>query len=138
MGCRSYEETQHIVPPVEKKPRGALVLPEKDKNLGRTIACLTQTRGIDKEIVYAMIKQGKVYGARTVSKKTGDSLHNCAFVGYDEGGSPRTVRLGRPALEAISGWMWKTQTRLMAFRPGKASRRKGRSGEHRTSCMTEE
>ena len=54
LDCRAYEQTEHTIPPVEKKPRGELVLPEKGKNFDRTIAYLTRTRGIDKEIVYAM------------------------------------------------------------------------------------
>lgn len=100
LNCRAYEQTEHYIPPVEKKPRGDLVLPEKDKNFDRTIAYLTRTRGIDKEIVYAMIEQGKVYGARTTSEKTGYSFHNCAFVGYDEGGKPRYYALRAPSADS--------------------------------------
>ena len=54
LGCRAYEQTEHYVPPTEKKPRGDLILPPKAKNYNRTIAYLTGARGIDKEIVYAM------------------------------------------------------------------------------------
>lgn len=100
LNCRAYEQTEHYIPPVEKKPRGDLVLPEKDKNFDRTIAYLTRTRGIDKEIVYAMIEQGKVYGARTTSEKTGYSFHNCAFVGYDEGGKARYCALRAPSADS--------------------------------------
>lgn len=65
----------------------AIFLPPRDKNFGRTIAYLIQTRGIDKEIVLAMIEQGKVYGAKTEREE--DCFYNCAFVGYDESGTPR-------------------------------------------------
>lgn len=94
LGCRAYEQTEHFVSPVEKAERGKLVLPPKDSSFDRTIAYLTRTRGIDKEIVYAMIAAGKVYGART--EKNGYSFHNCAFVGYDEAGTPRYCALRAP------------------------------------------
>ena len=95
LGCRAYEATEHYVQPTEKAERGVLVLPEKDKSFDRTIAYLTKTRGIDKEIVYAMIDAGKVYGART--EKNGYSFHNAAFVGYDETGTPRYCALRSPS-----------------------------------------
>ena len=69
LGCRAYEQTEHYVQPVEKKPRGELILPPKDKDFNRTIAYLTRTRGIDSEIVYAMINQNKIYQA--VTQKNG-------------------------------------------------------------------
>lgn len=100
LNCRAYENTEHYIQPMEKKPRGDLVLPPKDKSFDRIIAYLTGARGIDKEIVYAMIKAGKVYGARTTSEKTGYSFHNCAFVGYDEGGKPRYCALRAPSADS--------------------------------------
>lgn len=100
LNCRAYEQTEHYVVPAEKEPRGDLALPEKDRSFGRTIAYLTRTRGIDKEIVYAMIEQGKVYGARTTSEKTGYSFHNCAFVGYDESGKARYCALRAPSADS--------------------------------------
>lgn len=98
LGCRAYEGTTSLVPPVEKAPKGELVLPPKDKSFDRTIAYLTHTRGIDKEIVYAMIEAGKVYGART--EKNGYTFHNCAFVGYDETGKPRYCALRAPSSDS--------------------------------------
>lgn len=95
LGCQAYEQTEHYVPPVEKKPRGDLVLPPKDKDFNRTIAYLTNTRGIDSEIVYAMINQGKVYQA--VTQKNGYTFHNCAFVGYDGEGKPQYCALRAPS-----------------------------------------
>lgn len=95
LGCQAYEQTEHFVPPVEKKPRGDLVLPPKDKDFNRTIAYLTRTRGIDSEIVYAMINQGKVYQA--VTQKNGYTFRNCAFVGYDEERKPRYCALRAPS-----------------------------------------
>ena len=58
LNCRAYEQTEHYIPPVEKKPRGELVLPPRDRSFDRTIAYLTRTRGIEKEIVYAMMEKG--------------------------------------------------------------------------------
>ena len=95
LGCEAYAMTKPVVEPVEKKKREKLILPEKDKSYDRTIAYLIQTRGIDKEIVYDMIKKEKVYGARTVHN--GKSFHNCAFVGYDEKNEPRYCSLRSPS-----------------------------------------
>lgn len=98
LGCRACEGTTPMVPPVQKGPKGELVLPPKDSNFDRTIAYLTRTRGIDKEIVYAMIAAGKVYGAKT--EKNGYTFHNCAFVGYDETGKPRYCALRAPSADS--------------------------------------
>lgn len=95
LGCRAYEQAEHYVLPVEKKPRGELVLPPKDKDFNRTIAYLTRTRGIDRAIVYAMINQGKIYQA--VTQKNGYTFRNCAFVGYDTSGKPRYCALRAPS-----------------------------------------
>lgn len=94
LGCRAYEQTEHYVPPVEKKPRGDLVLPPKDGDFKRTIAYLIRTRGIDSEIVYDMIARKKVYQA--VTQRNGHTFRNCAFVGYDEEGKPRYCALRAP------------------------------------------
>lgn len=97
LGCRAYEQAEHFVAPVEKKARGDLVLPPKDNDFNRTIAYLVQTRGIDKEIVYAMINQNKVYQSRI--EKNGSVFRNCAFVGYDGAGKPRYCALRAPSSE---------------------------------------
>lgn len=97
LNCRAYEQTEHCIQPVEKETRGELVLPPKDKNFDRTIDYLVRTRGIDREIVYAMIEQGKVYGAKITSEETGRSFHNCAFVGYDIDGIPRYCSVRAPS-----------------------------------------
>ena len=98
LGCRAYELTEHYFSPSEKKPKSDLVLPPKDKDFNRTIAYLAKTRGIDTEIIYAMIKEGKVYGART--EKNGYSFHNCAFVGYDDTGKPQYCALRAPSADS--------------------------------------
>ncbi len=112
LGCRAYEQTEHYVQPVEKKPRGKLILPPKDKDFNRTIAYLTRTRGIDSEIVYAMINQNKIYQA--VTQKNGYTFRNCAFVGYDGEGKPRYCALRAPGSERKFRQEWRTPTKLMA------------------------
>ena len=97
LGCRAYE-TEHFVSPTEKKPRGDLVLPPKAKDFNRTIAYLSKGRGIDIEIVYAMINQGKVYQA--VTEKSGYVFQNCAFVGFDGDGKPRYCALRSPSTDS--------------------------------------
>lgn len=94
LDCRAYEQTEHCVTPAEKRPRGELILPPRDKDCNRTFAYLTRTRGIDKEIVSVMIEQNKVYQALT--HKNGYHFRNCAFVGYDESGTPRYCALRAP------------------------------------------
>jgi len=106
LGCHSYDHTKDYArlnfQPSEKPSKGELILPPKDKNFGCTIAYLTEIRGIDREIVDAMIHEGKVYGARTEVKKNGRtySFHNCAFVGYDETGKPRYCSLRAPSADS--------------------------------------
>lgn len=95
LGCRAYELTEHVVPVAEKKERGELKLPPEDRSFMKTIEYLTNVRGIDDEIVAAMIKAGKIYGART--ERNGKVFHNCAFVGYDEAGKPRYCSLRAPS-----------------------------------------
>lgn len=84
LGTRAYEVTEHVIPPKEVEPRKPLVLPQKDSNYNRVIAYLTKTRGISKEIVYDLIKEKKIYQAKTTYQ--GRNFSNCAFVGYDETG----------------------------------------------------
>jgi hypothetical protein len=102
LGCQAYDHTEDYArlnfEPSEMPPKGELILPPKDKDFKRTIAYLAKTRGIDTEIIYDMIRAGKVYGART--EKNGYSFHNCAFVGYDETGKPRYCSLRAPSADS--------------------------------------
>lgn len=106
LGCRAYDHSKDYARlnfhPSEKEPKGELILPPKDKSFDRTIAYLAKTRGIDTEIIYAMIREGKVYGAKTQVEKDGRiySFHNCAFVGYDETGKPRYCSLRAPSADS--------------------------------------
>ena len=95
LGCRAYEQTDHIVAPREKPERGAMVLPPRDTDDRRVFAYLTKTRKIDPEIVQAMMKQAKVYQSR--QEIGGKVRRNCAFVGYDNKGTPRYCALRVPA-----------------------------------------
>lgn len=55
-------------------------LPEKNSTYKHMIAYLIQTRQIDKEIVYKMIKENRLYE---------DKNQNCVFVGYNKEGDPK-------------------------------------------------
>lgn len=94
LGCRAYEQTEHFVMPVEKGPKGELVLPPRDQDFNRTIHYLTSVRGIDSEIVSSLIDEKKIYQA--VTQKNGYRFSNCAFVGYDEDGKARYCSLRAP------------------------------------------
>ena len=98
LGCRAYEQTEHLVPMVEKKQKGELVLPEKDRECHQTFAYLTKTRGIDGSVVREMMKQGKIYQA--ITQKSGYIFKNCAFVGFDENGKPRYCALRAPSRDS--------------------------------------
>ena len=106
LGCHAYDHSEAYArlnfTPSEKPPKGELILPPKDKDFNRTIAYLAKTRGINTEIIYAMINERKVYGARTTTKKDSRSysFHNCAFVGYDEAGMPRYCSLRAPSADS--------------------------------------
>lgn len=98
LGCRAYEQTEHVIMPQEKMERGKMALPPRDENDRRVFAYLTKTRHIDPEIVQAMMRQGKVYQAR--QEVNGKVRRNCAFVGYDEQGAPRYCALRGPSADS--------------------------------------
>lgn len=54
------------------------------QNFGRMIAYLAKTRRVDKEIIYRMIGEKKLYE---------DIRHNCVFVGYDKSGAAKYASL---------------------------------------------
>ncbi len=94
LNCKAYEQTEHVVTPVDKKQKGDLVLPVRDTENRQTMAYLVKTRGIDEEIVTAMISQGKLYQSKQV--RDGKTYRNCTFVGYDETGKPRYCAMRSP------------------------------------------
>ena len=63
----------------EAEKKGKLILPEKNNTYKHIIAYLIKTRKIDKEIVYKLIQDGKLYE---------DKYRNCVFVGYDKNNTP--------------------------------------------------
>lgn len=65
---------------IREEAKGELILPEKNNTYKHVIAYLIKTRGIDKDIVYDLIKNKKVYE---------DKYRNCVFVGYDKEGNAR-------------------------------------------------
>lgn len=63
-----------------QEERKDFILPEKNNTYRHMIAYLIQTRQIDKEIVYELIKEDKLYE---------DKNRNCVFVGYDRENNPK-------------------------------------------------
>jgi hypothetical protein len=62
----------------EKKP---FTLPEKNDTYKHMFAYLISTRKIDKQIVYDLVKQNKIYENKY--------YNNCVFVGYDKNGEAK-------------------------------------------------
>lgn len=69
---------------IKKKERDEFILPEKNNTYKHVIAYLTKTRNINKDIVYQLIKDQKLYE---------DNKRNCVFVGYDRNNNPRYANL---------------------------------------------
>lgn len=67
-------------------------LPPKADNFKRLFAYLCGSRGLDKEIVQELVRQGKIYESAKDYTKDGEtkSLHNAVFVGFDKDGNPRS------------------------------------------------
>ena len=94
LGCRALP-THRETPREKPKPKGPIVVPDKAPDFNRAIAYLIKTRGIDKEIVYEMIKQGRVFQSfeYRADKDTGERkgpYQNICFVGFDEQGAIRS------------------------------------------------
>ncbi|WP_129721356.1 DUF3991 domain-containing protein [Xylanivirga thermophila] len=62
-----------------KENKKEFILPEKNNTYKHMIAYLISTRKIDKDIVYKLIREGKLYE---------DRYRNCIFVGYNKKGIP--------------------------------------------------
>ena len=67
-------------------------LPPKADTFKRLFAYLCGARGLDKEIVQDLVKQGKIYESARAYEKDGEtkSLHNAVFVGFDKDGQARS------------------------------------------------
>lgn len=63
-----------------EEDKGKFILPQKNDTYKHIFAYLIQTRKIDKDIVYELIKEKKLYE---------DKNRNCVFVGYDNEGNPK-------------------------------------------------
>ena len=71
--------------PVSKIERPALIMPPRNKDNERLIAYL-QGRGIAKTLILDCIKRGSLY-------ESGDTWHNCVFIGRDDKGKARFASL---------------------------------------------
>lgn len=93
LGCRGLP-THTDTPREITKPKGQLVIPGRAPDNKRAFAYLVKTRGIDKEIVGEMMKQGRVfqsleYKVNQIGEKKGP-YQNICFVGFDELGVIRS------------------------------------------------
>jgi hypothetical protein len=68
-------------PIIKDPPKPELILPEKSDTYKNVLAYLIGTRKLDKNLVYDLIKQNKIYQSK--------NYNNCVFVGYDEHGKAR-------------------------------------------------
>lgn len=68
----------------EGEKKGDLILPEKNNTYKHMIAYLIQTRKIDKDIVYKLIKEEKLYE---------DKNRNCVFIGHDKNNNAKYASL---------------------------------------------
>lgn len=67
----------YIRVPVPQKQRGKLILPEKNNTYKHVFAYLIGHRKLDKDIIYELVKQGKIYE---------NKLRSCVFVGFNKDG----------------------------------------------------
>lgn len=73
-----------LTPVLEKtseKGKGEFVLPEKNSNSNRVFAYLTKTRGLDREVLTELFKNGSIYESA--------QFHNAVFVGINSAGIPK-------------------------------------------------
>lgn len=80
------KETHTAVQPIQKseqkqKSSRPFVLPNSATDFRRAFAYLNITRGIDQEIISALMRDKKIYEALP--------YHNVVFLGFDEDGTPR-------------------------------------------------
>lgn len=68
-------------PIIKDPPKPELILPEKSDTYKNVLAYLIGTRKLDKNLVYDLIKQNKIYQSK--------NYNNCVFIGYDEHGKAK-------------------------------------------------
>lgn len=77
-------DTKHLKAKSERQIKEGFTLPEKNNTYKHIIAYLIKTRKIHKDLVYKLIKAGKLYE---------DKNRNCVFVGTDNNNIPRYANL---------------------------------------------
>lgn len=77
-------ERIHERPKSKKEEKKEFILPDKNNTFKHIIGYLIKTRNIDKDIVYNLIKENKLYE---------DKKRNCVFVGSDKNNNPRYANL---------------------------------------------
>jgi len=74
------EHSVYIRPLAPVKEKGEFVLPEKNNTYKHMFAYLIGHRKLDKDIVYQLVKQGKIYE---------NTYRSCVFVGYNKEGEAK-------------------------------------------------
>lgn len=69
----------------EPKPKAQFILPERNPTSTRVFAYLTNTRGIDRDVVSTFMKAQLIYEDK--------KHHNAVFVGKDKDGTPRHAHM---------------------------------------------
>ena len=73
--------TLTVSPPILKEPPKPFELPPKHDNMRRVYAYLLNRRKIDRDVLYAFVRENMVYESA--------DYHNAVFVGYDKNGVAR-------------------------------------------------
>ncbi|WP_298203093.1 DUF3991 domain-containing protein [Desulfosporosinus sp.] len=81
LSANENSSMRRVTRDIEKeKEKGEFVLPEKNSTYKHVFAYLINTRKIDKDIIFSMVKEKKLY----------ENTHrSCVFVGYDREGAAR-------------------------------------------------
>lgn len=84
IGVVINSHAEYFQPKNEIEPKEEFTLPEKNNTYKHVIAYLIKTRKIHKDLVYKLIKDGKLYE---------DKNRNCVFIGTDNNNIPRYANL---------------------------------------------
>lgn len=90
INTRAYDHDIDFQPYVPL-PKKKLVLPDSDNNKRMVYAYLSKTRGLEHEVIQAMIDEKKIY--QTKVERNGKTFRNCAFVGYGMNNIPKYCSL---------------------------------------------
>ncbi len=86
-----FDESGYVAHEIIKEAK-PFELPPKAENSKRLFAYLCGSRGLDRDIVHDLIKQGKIFESSAGYTKDGEikTLNNAVFVGFDKDGNARS------------------------------------------------